>query len=83
MSRDGEEAQRERALQSWSLVVLDQPTPEVVKALRRVLRTKRFDLPALTASLPGSVRKGARIDLAPLEAALTELGVSCELKRSG
>ena len=82
MPTDSQEAQRERALQAWSLVVLDPPTPEVVKALRKVLRVKRFDLPALTASLPGTVRKGARIDLAQLEAGLSEAGVRCELRRS-
>ncbi len=59
MTTDLQETQRERALQAWSLVVLDSATPEVVQALRKVLRVKRFDLPALTASLPGVVRPGA------------------------
>jgi hypothetical protein len=78
-----EQAQRERALQAWQLVVLDGPRPAVSKALRKILRVKRFDLPALLASLPGPVRRGARIDLAPLETALRQAGVRCELRRSG
>ena len=77
------EVQRERALQSWELVVLDPSDPPLLAILRRVLRVKRFELPALAASLPGPVRRGARFDLAPLEAALKEAGVRCELRRSG
>jgi len=80
-SADHEDAQRERALQAWELRVLDSPTPEIREALRRVLRVKRFELARVEQALPGVVRRGARIDLAPLEAALTEAGVRCELRR--
>jgi hypothetical protein len=81
-SAEHEEAQRERALKSWELLVLDSPTPVVLDALRRVLRIKRFELPRIKSSIPGVVRRGARVDLAPLEAALTEAGVRCELRRA-
>jgi hypothetical protein len=79
---DPEEVQRERALQAWELVVLDPAGPSVLAALRRVLRVKRSELPALAACLPGAVRRGARFDLAPLEAALAEAGLRCTLRRS-
>jgi hypothetical protein len=62
-------------------VVLDAATAEVLAALRRVLRFKRFELPGVAAALPGVVRRGARVDLAPLEAALVATGVHCELRR--
>ena len=44
MSRGGDvdEAQRERALGAWELVVHDAPTRTVMAAIRRVLRVKRF-----------------------------------------
>jgi hypothetical protein len=78
---ESDEAQRERAEQTWELVILDGPTPPVLDALRRVLRIKRFELPRVTAGLPGPVRRGARVDLAPAEAALRAAGVRCELRR--
>jgi hypothetical protein len=79
---DLERDQRERAHQSWELVVLEAPDPEVLRAIRKALRVKRFELSALAGSLPGCVRRGARVDLVPLEAALREAGVRCELRRS-
>jgi len=75
------EAQRERAQQTWELVVHDAPEASVLAALRRVLRVKRGELPALAGALPGCVRRGARVDLAPYEAALTEAGVQCSVRR--
>ncbi|UCE86751.1 MAG: hypothetical protein JSU66_03170 [Deltaproteobacteria bacterium] len=81
-SDDRERAQRERALQAWELVVLETPRSAALEALRRVLGVKRFELPQLTASLPGVVRRGAQIDLAPLEGALRAAGIRCELRRS-
>lgn len=78
-----ERAQRERALQSWELAVLEEPSDSLLETLRRVLRIKRFDLQALREALPGVVRRGARIDLAPLEAGLREAGVSCALRPRG
>jgi hypothetical protein len=75
------DAQRERAQQAWELVVDEAPEPAVLATLRRVLRAKRFELPALAARLPGAVRRGARVDLAPLEQALSGAGLRCELRR--
>jgi hypothetical protein len=75
------QAQRERAQQAWELVVHDAAEANVIAALRRVLRVKRSELPALVGSLPGCVRRGARIDLAPYEASLTEAGVRCSVRR--
>lgn len=82
-SPEDEQAQRERAQQTWALVVLEEPEVGTLRALRKVLRTKRLELPALAAALPGPVRRGARVDLAPLEAALRSAGIRCELRRSG
>ncbi len=73
--------QRERAEQSWELVVHDASSQAVLAALRRVLRVKRSELERLSASLPGVVRRGARVDLADSEARLREAGVRCELRR--
>jgi hypothetical protein len=75
------QAQRERAQQAWELVVHDAPEANVLAALRKVLRVKRSELPALAGSLPGIVRRGARVDLTPYEAALTEAGVRCSVRR--
>jgi hypothetical protein len=80
---DGADAQRERAEQAWELRVLDEASARVLRALRRVLRVKRFELPDVAGALPGVVRRGAHVDLAPLEAALSEAGVRCELRRRG
>ena len=77
------DAQRERAEQSWELVVHDAPSRAVLAALRRVLRVKRGELARVSASLPGVIRRGARVDLADSEARLREAGVRCELRRRG
>lgn len=77
----GDDAQRERATRAWELVIEEAATPATLAALRRVLRFKRFELPDVAASLPGVVRRGARVDLAPLERALAECGVRCALRR--
>jgi len=77
-----DQAQHERAHKTWSLVVDEPASPSVRRALRRILRVKRSELPAVAAALPGVVRRGARVDLAPLEAALREAGVRCDLRRS-
>ena len=78
-----DDAQRERAQQAWELVVHDAPSPAVLAALRRVLRVKRSELARVVGSLPGVVRRGARVDLADSEARLREAGVRCELRRRG
>lgn len=82
-SGDRERAQWERAHQAWELVVLEAAAPELLKTLRRILRVKRFELAAFAEALPGCVRRGARADLEPLEQALRQAGVRCELRRSG
>jgi hypothetical protein len=76
-----DDAQRERAQQAWELVVHDAPSRTVLAALRRVLRVKRSELARVVGSLPGVVRRGARVDLADSEARLREAGVRCELRR--
>lgn len=79
--RPGDPVQRERALGSWELVVSAVPDDRRMETLRRVVGFKRFELDALRRKLPGPVRRGARIDLEPLEAALRRAGVECELRR--
>jgi hypothetical protein len=64
-------------------VVEEPPSRELLAVLRRVLRVKRFDLDRLAASLPGVVRRGARVDLVDSERALREAGVRCALRRRG
>jgi hypothetical protein len=78
---DADEAQRERALGAWELVVHEPPTPAVLAAIRRALRVKRFELDRVGAGLPGVVRRGARVDLEDGEARLRDAGVRCELRR--
>ena len=79
-----DEAQRERAEKRWELVIEEAATPAVLSAMRRVLRVKRFELPTAAATLPGVVRRGARVDLAPLAEALVAEGVRCRVRpRSG
>lgn len=81
---DREVAQRERAHRSWQLVVTAAAgalSAAETDALRRVLRIKRFERAALLARLPGPVRSGARVDLAPLAEALDRAGVPCRLER--
>jgi hypothetical protein len=73
--------QQERAQQTWELVVHEAPSRAVLAALRRVLRVKRSELERVSASLPGVVRRGARVDLTGAEAQLREAGVRCELRR--
>jgi len=63
--------------------VEEAPSREVLAVLRRVLRVKRFELDRLAASLPGVVRRGARVDLADPERALREAGLRCALRRRG
>ena len=75
------DAQRERARNTWELVVHDAPSRAVLAALRRVLRVKRSELERVSGALPGVVRRGARVDLEDLEARLRAAGVSCELRR--
>ena len=73
--------QEERARQAWELVVNEPASESVMGALREVLRVKRSERAALEARLPGWVRRGARVDLEPLFAALEAAGVACELRR--
>ena len=75
------DAQRERAQNTWELVVHDAPSREVLAALRRVLRVKRSELERVSGALPGVVRRGARADLEDLEARLRAAGVRCELRQ--
>ncbi len=75
------DAQRERAEQTWELVVHDAPSRDVIAALRRVLRVKKSEIHRVSSALPGVVRRGARVDLAGYEAQLREAGVHCELRR--
>lgn len=81
MVDSADDAQRERALQTWELVVLEEPEDGVLEAVRRVLHAKRFEREALRRAIPGAVRRGARVDLEPLRTALESAGVRCELRR--
>jgi len=74
-------AQRERATKAWELVVEVRPDTAGLERLRRILRAKRFERAELAAALPGVVRRGARIDLEPVRAALAEAGIACALRR--
>ncbi len=79
-------AQWERARRAWQLSVpvsaealsLAQRT-----ALFRVCRIKRFEREACLRGLPGPLRSGAFVDLAPLRDALEEAGVPCLLASRG
>ncbi len=62
--------------------MLELPAPELLEAVRKLLRIKRFEYEAFAEALPGVVRRGAELDLAPIEKRLVELGVRAELRRS-
>jgi len=64
-------------------VIVERPSPEGLEAMRRVLRLKRFEIGAVAETLPGVVRRGAEVDLAPLQERLAEVGVRAELRRVG
>lgn len=85
-------AQQERARQSWELFVelppivaaSDPADPDARVPLRRlirILRIKRSERADLIRRLPGVVRRGARVDLLPLETALRDAGIVCVLRR--
>lgn len=86
-AQQAREAQRERAHQSWELAVeLDARAlsePRLRRTLFGVLRVKRSEREALLGRLPGVVRRGARVDLRPLEEALRSGGIPCTLRRRG
>jgi len=75
--------QRERASGAWSLVV-DEPA-DLAEArserLRRILRFKRMEWPALRRRLPGELRRGARVDLEPVLRELEAAGLCARLER--
>jgi hypothetical protein len=52
-----------------------------LKAIFRILRVKRSERDALVSRLPGVVRRGAWVDLEPVERALREEGIPCVLRR--
>lgn len=79
------DAQWERANQTWSLVVLtdrSELSRDLERSLYRVLRTKRSERSALLERLPGTVRRGAAVDLTPLLEGLRAAGLACELRRT-
>jgi hypothetical protein len=53
----------------------------LLRRLIRILRVKRSERADLLRRLPGVVRRGARVDLLPLETALREAGIGCVLRR--
>lgn len=53
----------------------------LLRRLIRILRVKRSERADLIRRLPGVVRRGARVDLLPLETALREAGIGCVLRR--
>jgi len=53
----------------------------LLRRLIRILRIKRSERVDLLRRLPGVVRRGARVDLLPLETALREAGIVCVLRR--
>jgi len=74
-------AQLERARKTWQLVVPERLDEAQLRAARRILRVKRSELEGFLAAVPGPVRSGAEVDLAPVRDALVEAGVPCELRR--
>lgn len=77
------EAQRERALGAWELVISEGPELDDERWLRirKALRFKEADLAPLRGRLPGPVRRGARVDLELPLARLRERGIAAELRR--
>jgi hypothetical protein len=76
--------QRERAVGAWELIVDLRPDcTEDVERLRRTLGFSRSDCEALSAALPGCVRRGARVDLEELLEKLLSEGFESRLQRRG
>ena len=74
--------QRERALGTWALVVLDAASTRAeLERIRRALRVHRRDRELLSSKLPGEVRRGARVDLEPLLTRLAAAGCRAELRQ--
>jgi len=75
-----ERAQLERAQGRWELVVSEDPcASERLEKVRRALRLKRFERSELASKLPGTVRRGAYIDLLPLLERLRAAGLAADL----
>ncbi len=75
-------AQWERARRTWQLSVTvsaDALSSAQHAAVFRTLRVKRFEREACLAGLPGPLRSGAFVDLAPLREALEAAKVPCRL----
>jgi hypothetical protein len=81
---DPADPQWERAHQAWQLRVnlpahaLD---PESKRLLIQTFRVKRSERQHFLESLPGVVRRGARIDLEQLKESLSAGGIPCVLDR--
>lgn len=76
------DAQWERAHQSWALVIdleAGELSRESLRQVLRILRVKRMEREPFLARLPGTVRRGARVDLEASFDALVALGVPCRL----
>ena len=81
-----DDAQWERAHQAWRLVIhvtAGKLSDESKRLLVRTLRIKRFERERFLDSLPGVVRRGARVDLEHLEQSLTSAGIACGLEYCG
>jgi hypothetical protein len=78
--------QWERAHQAWHLIIAssaDELGSKLRQALFRIVRAKKSERANLLRSLPGAVRKGARVDLADLERELVQAGIPCSLEYIG
>ena len=81
---DENDPQWQRAHQAWALILDVEAADLSREALRqiwRVLRVKRMERTPFLESLPGPVRRGARVDLEAAYQALSQSGIACRLVR--
>jgi len=72
--------QRERAEGAFEIHVEDRPGDDDWRPLRRALRLSRADLVWLKQRVPGVVRRGAEVDLAPVVERIVATGIRASLR---
>lgn len=72
--------QRERAAGAFEIHVEQRPGDDDWRPLRRALRLSRADLGWLKQRVPGVVRRGAEVDLAPVVERILAAGIQASLR---
>jgi hypothetical protein len=73
--------QRERAEGRFEIHIEERPGDGEWRLLRRAMRLSRADVEWLKQRVPGVVRRGAEVDLAPVVERINEAGIRASLRR--